>query len=115
MVRQVLIDTNFILTCIKQKIDFFEYLEGEGYNIIISEKVIEELENLKKESALKLLKKEKKNFHKIFLSGKNVDNAIIRYAKKNPDVIIATLDREIQKKTKNRKMIIRGKKKLEII
>lgn len=113
MAKQVLLDTNFILTCMKQKIDFFDYLEMEGYIIIIPEQVINELENLKKESALMLLSKSK--FKKIKLTGKNVDNAIIRYAGENPELIIATLDRAIQKKIKNRKMIIRNKKKLEIL
>ncbi len=33
----------------------------------------------------------------------------------SPKVIVATLDREIKKKTENQKLIIRGKKKLEIL
>jgi rRNA-processing protein FCF1 len=113
--KQVLLDTNFILSCIKQKIDFFEYLELEGYEILIPEKVSAELKKLKKEFALNLLEKESKNFKKIFLTGKTVDKSIVRYAKENPKLIIATLDREIQKKIRNKKMIIRNKKKLEIV
>ena len=111
--KSVLLDTNFILTCIKQKIDFFEELYLEGYQIIITDGVIDELKKLKQTSALKLL--EKNNFRKINLTGKNVDNSIINYSKKNPEIFVATLDRELQKKLKNRKIIIRGKKKLEII
>ncbi|MDP2672192.1 MAG: PIN domain-containing protein [Nanoarchaeota archaeon] len=108
-----LLDTNFILTCIKQKIDFFEELYLQGYQIIIPDGVIDELKKLKQTSALKLL--EKSNFKKITLTGKNVDNAIINYANRNPEIFVATLDRELQKKFKNQKIIIRGKKKLEII
>ena len=111
--KSVLLDTNFILTCIKQKIDFFEELYLEGYQVIIPDRVIDELKKLKQTSALKLL--EKNNFNKITLTGKNVDNSIINYANKNPEILVATLDRELQKKLKNRKIIIRGKKKLEII
>jgi len=111
--KQILLDTNFILTCIKQKIDFFEYLNLEGYSIIIPEEVIKELEKLKKEFALKLIESSK--FKKISLKGRIVDNSIIKYAKENPEIIIATLDRGIQKKIKNRKMIVRNKKQLEII
>lgn len=113
--RQILLDTNFILSCMKQKIDFFEELYLMGIQIIIPEQVINELEKLRKESALKLFEKESGKFKKLFLSGKIVDNSIIRYAKENPDLMIATLDRDIQKKIKNKKMIIRNRKKLEII
>jgi len=111
--KQILLDTNFIISCIKNKIDFFDYIEGEGYSIVIPEQVINELEGLKKESALRLLEKNK--FNMISLKGKIVDNSIINYAKINPSIIIATLDKELQKNIKNRKMIIRNRKRLEII
>lgn len=111
--KSVLLDTNFILSCIKQKIDFFEELLLEGYEIIIPNKVIDELKKLKQTSALKLL--EKNNFKEIILAGKNTDNSIINYANKNPEILVATLDKELNNKLKNRKIIIRGKKKLEII
>jgi rRNA-processing protein FCF1 len=97
----------------KQKIDFFEEISLMGIQIIIPEPVVKELENLKKESALRLLKNSE--FKTISLKGKNVDNAIINFAKENPEIIIATLDREIKTKVKNKKMIIRDKKQLEII
>ncbi len=111
--KEVILDTNFILTCIRQKIDFFEELKLQGYQILIPKQVIEELKKLGGKLSLELLKKNK--FKKIDLKGKNVDKAIINFARKNPNVIIATLDREIKNKIKNPKLIIRGKKKLEII
>ena len=111
--KSALLDTNFILSCIKQKIDFFEELYLRGYQIIIPDKVIDELKKLKQTSALKLL--EKNNFKEIILTGKNTDNSIINYENKNPDILIATLDKQLSDKLKNGKIIIRGKKKLEII
>ena len=111
--KSALLDTNFILSCIKQKIDFFEELYLQGYQIIIPDKVIYELKKLKQTSALKLL--EKNNFKEIILTGKNTDNSIINYENKNPDILIATLDKQLSDKLKNGKIIIRGKKKLEII
>ena len=111
--KSVLLDTNFILICIKQKIDFFEELRFMGFETIIPDGVIDELKKLKQTSALKLL--EKNNFRKITLTGKNTDNSIINYAKKNPEILVATLDKELNNKLKNRKIIIRGKKKLEVI
>ncbi|MEK6898429.1 MAG: PIN domain-containing protein [Nanoarchaeota archaeon] len=111
--KKILLDTNFILTCVKQKIDFFEELEMLGMKILIPDKVIKELRGLKKELALKLLNAN--NFETFKLDGKNTDRAIINFADENPEIIIATLDREIKREIKNPKMVIRGKKKLGII
>lgn len=113
--KKILLDTNFIISCIKQKIDFFEELYLMGIIIIIPEEVIKELKKLKRESALNLLENVKDKFKTISLKGKNVDNAIINFAKENPDLIIATLDKGIQKKIRNKKMVIRDRRKLEII
>jgi uncharacterized protein len=113
--KQVLLDTNFILTGIKQKIDFFEEIYLMGIKILIPDKVIQELKKLKKPSALTLLENEKDKFRIVTLNGRIVDNSIINYAKENPEIIIATLDKEIQHKTRNKKMIIVDRRKLEII
>ncbi len=112
--KQILLDTSFILTCIKQKIDFFEELVGN--QILVPIQVIRELKNLEEDNSklsLKLLDKHK--FKKIDLELEDVDKGIINFAKENNKIIIATLDREIKKKTKNPKIIIRGKKRLEFI
>jgi rRNA-processing protein FCF1 len=113
--KQVLLDTNFIITCIKQRIDFFEEIPLMGIQILIPEQVIKELEKLKKPSALTLLENEKDKFKIISLKGKIVDNSIINYARENPTVIIATLDRGIHRKIRNKRMIIVDRRKLEII
>lgn len=84
-----------------------------GIQILIPESVINELEKLKKDAALRLLAKSE--FKKIKLKGKNVDNSIINFAKENREVIIATLDKEMRRKIYNPKISIRGKKKLEIV
>ena len=118
-----LLDTSFILTCVRNKIDFFEQLELEGFKILVPKQVIKEIEAIKNSKkseakieadlALKLIKAKKSKI--IQLKAKTTDNSIINYAKQNQNIIVATLDREIKKKTKNRKLIIRGKKKLEFI
>lgn len=113
-----LLDTNFILTCIKQKIDFFEELKFIGLGILIPAQVIRELKNLKiqeAEFALKILEKNKNDFKEIDIGNGHVDKKIKFFAEKNPEILVATLDKELQKKLKNKKIIIRGKKKLEII
>ncbi|HSB50034.1 MAG TPA: hypothetical protein VD689_03965 [Nitrosopumilaceae archaeon] len=46
-----------------------------------------------------------KNFKKIEISGKNVDDAIIRHVKNNRG-IVATVDMELKKKIKNHGSIL---------
>lgn len=117
-----LLDTNFILSCIRKKIDFFNDIKFLGLKIIIPIQVINELENLtlkgklkfREESKLALNILKKNSFEKVDLNIKNVDNGIVKLAKEHKDYIIATLDKGIQSKIKNNKLIIRGEKEIEI-
>jgi rRNA-processing protein FCF1 len=121
--KYVLLDTNFILSCIRKKIDFFEKIQLMGFSILIPVQVIEEIKKIAKtgkmkfseEAKLSLTILKKNNFCEIDLRFKNVDNGIIQLAKKNEDYIIATLDKGIQNKIKNNRLVIRGNKNLEII
>ncbi len=121
--KYAVLDTNFILSCIRKKIDFFEGIKFMGFKILIPMQVIEELENLSKKGNLKFRTEAKlalailrRNiFTRIDLKMKNVDNGIVKLAEKNKSYIIATLDREIKNRTENQKLVIRGEKKLEII
>jgi rRNA-processing protein FCF1 len=121
--KQILLDTNFILTCIKQKIDFFEYLELMGLQILIPKQVIDEIEmianskkklHFREDAKLSLALLKKSSFEKIDLGLQDVDKGIKRFAKQNPKVIVATLDKEIKDSIQNPKLVIRQKKKLEI-
>jgi len=111
--KEVILDTSFILSCVKQKIDFFEKLEYEGFRIAIPEQTIDELMGLGAQLALNIVQQHK--FTLIKISGKDADTAIINFSKKNPSAFVATLDVGLKKKILNRKVIIRGKKKVEII
>ena len=116
--KHVLLDTNFILSCIRKKIDFFEEIPLIGLSIIIPKQVIEEIQgisNSKPEAELALKILAKNVFKNVTLHGNNVDNGIVNLAKENKNYIIATLDKGIQGKIKNQKLIIRGEKKLEIV
>jgi len=120
--KSIILDTNFILSCIRKKIDFFHELKLLGLKIIIPIQVIKELENLSEKGNLKLREEaklsvqilKKNSFDKVDLKIKNVDNGIVKFAKEHEDYIIATLDKGIQSKIKNNKLIIRGEKGLEI-
>lgn len=114
--EKIILDTSFILTTVKNKIDFFENLLE--YEVLIPIQVIKELNGLKKsnpiaETCLRILEKNK--FKKIDLKNKSTDKGIINFAKENSATIVGTLDREIKRKIKNKKIIIWDKKKLEII
>ncbi len=122
--KQVLLDTNFIISCARQKIDFFEQIPLMGFEVIIPRQVFDEIEKLSKsrkgallreqaDLALKIMNKNK--FTIIKLRRNDVDRAIVEFANENEDVVIATLDKELQNKIKNQKMIIRGTKTLEIV
>jgi len=122
--KKVILDTNFILTCVKQKIDFLEEIKFMGIDVLIPEEVLDEVRKIMnsrkklhfKEDAklaLKILNRNK--FKKINIGTADVDKGIANFAEKNKDVIVATLDRELKKKIKKSKLVIRGKKKLEVI
>jgi len=89
-----------------------------GIQILIPKQVIKELiglsnSNTNAELSLKILSKNK--FKEIDFKIKNTDNGIIEFAKQNKEIIVATLDKEIKNKTQNQKLVIRRKKRLEII
>jgi uncharacterized protein len=122
--KQVLLDTNFIISCARQKIDFFHEIPLMGLEILIPRQVFDEIEKLSKsrnsatlreesDLALKIMNRNK--FTIIKLRRNDVDRAIIEFANDNKDIIIATLDKELQNKIKNQKMIIKGLKTLEIV
>jgi len=87
-----------------------------GLQILIPEKVLRELESLSgnQEAALALAILKKNKFKKIETKGKDVDSSIVNFAKENPDVLIATLDKEIKSKVKNSKIVIKQKKLLDL-
>lgn len=123
----ILLDTNFIMTCVKQKIDFINELAETGFRIIVPRQVVAELKRVAElkskklkdrelaELSLKILESKMRQLDFIDLGKKHVDKLIVEYAKKHPRLIVATLDKELKKKVKNNIMVIRDLKKLEII
>jgi len=122
--KQAILDTSFILTAIRNKIDFLDDMMVSGLTPILPKQVIGELKKIteskkklrfKSEAkvALNLLKKKK--LKKINLKSNYVDKGIIDYAKKHKNAVIATMDAGLKKKIKNQKLVVRAKKKLEIL
>ncbi len=124
MVKKVILDSSFILSAVREKIDIFEEIPFMGFVIIVPEEVIAEIEGVAKSKqklkerdnaklALKIIKANK--FESIQLGKNYVDDGLRDYAKEHPEVIIATLDRELKKEINNYIMVIRGRKKLEVL
>lgn len=112
--KEFILDTSFIISAVRNKIDFFEELIGE--KIIIPKEVIEEIKRIKnKDSELAIKILDLNSYEEISLGKGHVDKLLVRYARENPKVIVGTLDREIKNKVKNYKLVIRGKKKLEVV
>jgi len=121
--KYAVLDTNFILSCIRKKIDFFEMIPAMGLKILIPLQVLDELRKfsrqgrgqLKEQAKFALTLLENQEFQRIDLYDKNVDNGLIKLAEKNRNYIIGTLDAAIKHKTRNPSLVIRGEKELEII
>jgi len=119
---KVILDTNFLIYCAKEKLDYVEKIRdllNEGYDLVVPVQVVEELERLKVKTkkgrdkiacdlALQLL--ESNNVEKIEVEGKSVDDGIINLANKNSKNIVATLDREMRGILGRVILISRGKK-----
>lgn len=122
--EHAILDTSFILTAVRNRIDLIEELQFMGLKIVIPKQVIEEIKKVAKsekrlhfredaELALKLLSVYP--YQEVDIGKGHVDNQIIEYAKKNKHVFVGTIDEGLGSKLTNRKIIIRNKKQLEVI
>lgn len=120
---KVVVDTNFFLECVRNKVDLFEELLHRGDRVLIPKEVIEEIKRLRDSSkalkfkeeadvALKLIKSE--DYDEISAPGRYVDIGLKKFCSENPDVVLATMDKELKKAVNNRKLVLRNKKKLEL-
>ena len=124
MVVRVILDTNFLVYCAEQKIDYavdIQNLINEGYELITAPQVVEELKKIyttsKKFSdrsaaflALKLL--EKNNVKIVASEGKYADDAIFNLVRVGS--VVATIDLELRKRLEKRArvIVVKGHKKL---
>lgn len=125
---RILLDTNFIITCIKQKIDFDDIANNmidEQIEWIVPQQVLNELGNLKDRIGMTRDDKAAAELSFEYLqtinptiieleNSRNVDIGIVNYIY-GADIILATLDRGLKDRIKNKILTIRNKKTLEII
>ena len=96
--KKVILDTNFLLTAIKFKVDIFSQLQE--YEIYVLDKTLQELKNKKYEKLAKeLIERFNVNIIKTS-SKKNVDDLLIEYK----EYIIATQDKNLKEKLKKAKI-----------
>jgi len=119
---EVILDTNFIISCILKRIDFIEQLTEKGFKIVVPREAIEELKDLKLSNkvsheervainvALELL--EKKEIKRIKLGKMRVDDGLVKKGKEG--VYIATLDNGIKRQVPNRVVILDSKKEVGV-
>jgi len=122
---KILLDTNFVLTCAKQKIDFpsvANEIIDQKIEWLIPQDVLNEIGNLKKipkqkqaaELSFQIL--QSLNPKIIELKGKNpnVDIKIVNYIT-DKNIVLATLDKNLKSRVKNKILTTRGKNNLELI
>ncbi|NQU79275.1 nucleotide-binding protein [Candidatus Woesearchaeota archaeon] len=126
--KQIILDTNFLLIPIQFKVDIFSEIDrliSEPYKLCIIDSTLDELNKIKETAsgkdknaanlAIQLLKA--KNVHTITTSkDKNVDNLIVELAE-SPEYLVATQDKELKQRLKANKIkiiILKQKKYLEI-
>lgn len=124
---QIVLDTNFLLACAKQKIDFVSVANekiGEEIKWIAPNEVVSELKELSSRAGLKgkdkdaaklaiaLLDIAKPEY--VSVKNRHVDEGIVQFAK-GKDIVVATLDKKLKSRIGNRILIIKDFKDLELI
>lgn len=113
-------DGNFIISCVKKKIDFLTELESMGFRVLAPREVLQELKDLR----LKVTHDERiaidlgmemisnSKVKKIKIGGQKVDDSLIDYGKKG--AYIASLDSYIKRSVPNKVVISASGNKLMI-
>src|SRR3989344_9092225 len=105
---EVILDTNFIVSCIKKKIDFMSELELQGFKVLVPREVLQELKDLRLKVRhddrtavnIALEKFASGNIKKMRLGTQSVDAGLIEKGKQG--AYIATLDAAIKRTVPNR-------------
>ena len=119
---EVLLDTNFIISCMLKKIAFLEELELMGFRVKVPREVLQEMKDLKKEGKTSRRERiaidlafeviDQAKVKKMKVGGRNVDLGLIE--KGQQGIYIATLDRGIKREIPNRVVIDSARKALKV-
>ncbi|MBM3230465.1 hypothetical protein FJZ22_02305 [Candidatus Pacearchaeota archaeon] len=117
---EAILDTNFILACLRRNISFLDELEAQGFKPILAHEVFEELKDLRQTATLSdrvaldlaFALFEKRKVHKMTLGHHKVDEGLIIKGKKG--AYIATLDAGIRRVVPNSIGISNAQNTIEI-
>ncbi len=117
---EVLLDSSFIVSCIKKKIDFLAQLEEQGFKVLLPREVLQELKDLRQKCPTEERKAidlafqifEKKDIKRISLGKHSVDQGLIE--KGRDGYYIATIDRGIKTEIKNKVIIFSAQNRIGI-
>ena len=112
---EVILDSSFIISCVRKRIDFLEALREIGFRAVVPREVLQEMKDLKKRSGTSHLEREAIDIafemlgkvKKIKVGGRTVDEGLI--AKGREGIHIATLDRAVKREVPNRIVILDSK------
>lgn len=100
---EVILDTNFIISCVRRRIDFIDELVKQGFRVKVPREIIEEMKDIRNkvsrdekmaiDVAFEMI--EKQGIEKMKLPKGKVDEELIRLGKKG--AYIATLDSAIKR------------------
>ena len=126
---KILLDTNFILTCAKRKMDFpslADKIIDQKINWIIPQDVLNELGELKDRVGMKVQDKDAAKLSFEMLQGLNAE--IVQLPSKNPnvdikivnyimdkDIVLATMDKNLKSRIDNKVLTIRGENGVELV
>lgn len=126
---KILMDTNFVLICAKQKIDFAEVTDrivDEKIEWIAPQDVLNELGNIKDRAGVKeadklaaeigfeILASLKPKVVELPGKNPNIDIKIVNYIL-GKEIVLATMDKGLKSRVDNKILTIRGKNNLELV
>ena len=117
---EAILDTNFIISCVKKKIHFIDELETLGFGVVLPREVVEELKDLRRSVShndriaidIALEQFTTNKIKKMKLGGRSVDEGLI--AKGKQGAYIATLDAAIKRAVPYRITISAAQNTLQI-
>lgn len=117
---EAILDSNFIISCIKRKIDFISQLEEKGFRILIPREVLQELKDLRLkvphddriaiDTAFQIVNSKK--IEKTKLGEGKIDERLIERGKVG--AYVATLDNAIRRQIPNKVIINNARNSIEI-
>ncbi|MCS7122961.1 MAG: hypothetical protein RMJ17_00050 [Candidatus Aenigmarchaeota archaeon] len=98
--KTVILDTSFLLACLKFKIDIKEGLENllGSFEILIPDKIMDEIEKKEIKNFLESL-----NYRVVEIDAKNADESIKKLAL-NKNYFVATVDKKLKSYLKRKKI-----------